>query len=76
MTPDTFEDGAALLAAVCERGLEGVVAKLNSSTYRPGDRGWVKIKNRAYWRRDAELEAMQIRAERRGQTRVSTAGTS
>lgn len=29
-----------------------------------GQRGWVKVKNRAYWRRDAEIEAMQKSAER------------
>jgi len=34
----TFEDGEALLAAVCERGLEGVVAKRERDPYRPGDR--------------------------------------
>src|SRR5215207_3586578 len=43
----TFEDGAALFAAVCERGLEGVVAKRERDTYRPGERRWVKVKNRA-----------------------------
>lgn len=43
----TFEDGEALFAAVCERGLEGVVAKRTAGTYRPGERVWVKTKNRA-----------------------------
>jgi bifunctional non-homologous end joining protein LigD len=43
----TFEDGEALFAAVCERGLEGVVAKRLCDPYRPGDRHWVKTKNRA-----------------------------
>jgi bifunctional non-homologous end joining protein LigD len=40
-------DGAALLAASRERGLEGVVAKRLSSHYRPGTRSreWLKIKN-------------------------------
>jgi len=42
----TFEDGEALLAAVCARGLEGVVAKRVRDPYRPGDRGWIKTKNR------------------------------
>ena len=41
----TFEDGAALFAAVCERGLEGVVAKRERDPYRPGARQWVKTKN-------------------------------
>ena len=43
----TFEDGKALFAAVCARGLEGVVAKRARDPYRPGDRAWVKTKNRA-----------------------------
>jgi len=43
----TFEDGEALFAAVCERGLEGVVAKRLREPYRSGERQWVKIKNRA-----------------------------
>jgi len=43
----TFEDGAALFAAVSERGLEGVVAKRDRDPYRPGERQWVKVKNRA-----------------------------
>jgi bifunctional non-homologous end joining protein LigD len=42
----TFEDGEALVAAVCERGLEGVVAKRLRDPYRPGERQWVKTKNR------------------------------
>ena len=43
----TFEDGPALFRAVCARGLEGVVAKREDDPYRPGDRAWVKTKNRA-----------------------------
>jgi len=31
---------------VCAHELEGVVAKRRASLYRPGERGWVKIKNR------------------------------
>jgi ATP-dependent DNA ligase len=54
-----FDDGHALFAAVCEQGLEGVVAKPLASTYRPGERGWIKVKNRAYWRFGAELERSQ-----------------
>ena len=42
-----FEDGEALFAAVCERGLEGVGAKRLHDPYRPGERQWVKTKNRA-----------------------------
>ena len=54
MTPDTFDDGHALYDAVCERGLEGVVAKWRRASYRPGQRGWIKVKNRADWRRRSE----------------------
>ncbi|MFZ4720715.1 MAG: non-homologous end-joining DNA ligase [Ilumatobacteraceae bacterium] len=41
-------DGAALLAATAERGLEGVMAKRLGSVYRPGKRSpdWRKVKNR------------------------------
>ncbi len=41
-------DGAALVAATAERGLEGVMAKRLGSTYTPGKRTkeWRKIKNR------------------------------
>ncbi len=40
-------DGAALLAAARERGLEGVVAKRLDSPYTPGRRSplWLKVKN-------------------------------
>jgi hypothetical protein len=59
-TPQAFDDGEALYAAVCENQLEGIVAKPLRSTYRPGKRGWIKIKNPAYWRRSSEIAAMQF----------------
>jgi bifunctional non-homologous end joining protein LigD len=59
----TFEDGEALFSVVCDRGLEGVVAKRLRQPYRPGERVWVKTKNRAT-RRFAE--------ERAGATRLAT----
>lgn len=52
------DDGHALYEAVCDLGLEGVVAKRTASRYGANVRGWVKVKN-PNWRRDAELEAMQ-----------------
>ena len=61
MTPQTFDDGPSLYSAVCDQGLEGIVAKLLGSSYRPGKRGWVKIKNPTYWRRDAEIASMPHR---------------
>jgi len=51
----TFEDGDALFRVVCDRGLEGVVAKRLRDPYRPGERGWVKTKNRATARFAEEL---------------------
>lgn len=46
--PAIHDDGEALLSAATERGLEGVVAKRPTSTYRPGSRttDWVKVKVR------------------------------
>ena len=69
-TPETFSDGDALYAAVCERGLEGVVAKKLSNRYEPGERGWVKKKNPAYWRREAETEAIRAKVERRARAPI------
>lgn len=45
--PAWFGDGAAVLSAAAEQGLEGVVAKRRDSIYRPGRRSdaWVKVKN-------------------------------
>jgi bifunctional non-homologous end joining protein LigD len=64
-TSETFDDGEALYRAVCERGLEGVVAKRTTSRYRPNERGWLKVKNPNYWRRDLEREAVARSRERR-----------
>jgi len=62
-TPEAFDDGDALWEAVCEHELEGVVAKRRSGRYVPGDRAWIKTKNRAYWRWEMEREgAMNSRA--------------
>jgi bifunctional non-homologous end joining protein LigD len=54
--PDAFEDGNALWDAACEHELEGVIAKRLDEPYRPGERRWVKVKNRAYWRWELERE--------------------
>jgi bifunctional non-homologous end joining protein LigD len=64
-TPEAFDDGEALWTAVCEHELEGVVAKRRSGRYVPGGRGWVKTKNRDYWRYEMECEgARKIKRER------------
>ena len=56
-TPEVFDDGAALFDAICDRELEGIVAKRVDGVYRPGERGWIKIKNRNYWRWEMEHES-------------------
>jgi bifunctional non-homologous end joining protein LigD len=56
-TPEAFDDGEALWAAVCDHELEGVVAKRRSGRYVPGGRGWIKTKNRDYWRYEMERES-------------------
>lgn len=65
VTPEVFGDGPELYAAVCEHGLEGIVAKRLASTYRQGQSGWVKVKNPAYWRHDQEIESLRRSLERR-----------
>ena len=55
-TPQAFDDGEALLDATSAHGLEGIVAKRRSEAYRPGERGWIKVKHRHYWRFGRKLE--------------------
>ena len=50
-------DGEALWESVCERRLEGVVAKKLNESYRAGKRGWVKRKNSGWSRYAAERES-------------------
>jgi bifunctional non-homologous end joining protein LigD len=64
-TPDVFPDGEALFRAVQDQELEGIVAKPLASTYRPGERVWLKVKNRGYWRFGQELELAQSRRRQR-----------
>jgi bifunctional non-homologous end joining protein LigD len=58
-TTSSLADGEALWERICRLGLEGVVAKKRAGHYLPGRRGWIKIKNRAYWRYPLELEAVR-----------------
>ena len=62
---DVFDDGQVLFDAVCEHGLEGIVAKRRNGLYRPAHRGWVKVKNPDYWRREAELASVTRTLQRR-----------
>ena len=64
-TPERFDGGAAPWEAVCQHELEGVVTKKRSGRYVSGERGWVKTKNRDYWRYEMEREgALKARRER------------
>jgi bifunctional non-homologous end joining protein LigD len=58
VTP-VFADGETLFAGVVEQGLEGIVCKRRSQPYRAGKRGWIKVKNRDYWRYPEELESFR-----------------
>src|SRR5262249_6039643 len=40
--------GVDLFRAVCERDLEGIVAKRRDGTYDPATTTWIKVKNRDY----------------------------
>jgi bifunctional non-homologous end joining protein LigD len=42
------ESGTDLFRVICERDMEGIVAKQASGRYTPGAPTWVKVKNRAY----------------------------
>ena len=64
VTP-AYADGEALWERVVDLGLEGVVAKKRSGHYLPGRRGWIKTKNRAYWRYPLEVEAARFAAPAR-----------
>jgi hypothetical protein len=50
---DVLRRGSALEGRRAEE-LEGVVCKPLRSRYRPGERGWLKLKNRAYWKYELE----------------------
>ncbi|HEX7739179.1 MAG TPA: non-homologous end-joining DNA ligase [Marmoricola sp.] len=43
--PPTYDDGASLMAAVAQQGLEGIVSKRRASLYHPGrrSRDWLKF---------------------------------
>lgn len=60
-TTVAVDDGAELWRWACDKGLEGVVAKRVSAWYRPGERRWLKIKNRDYWRYPLEVESLRRR---------------
>jgi hypothetical protein len=52
-------------------GLRVSSRRIIQSLYRPNDRGWVKINNPNYWRRDAEREGMAREARALGRQPIS-----
>jgi bifunctional non-homologous end joining protein LigD len=62
---ETFDDGEALFKVICDRGLEGIVAKRRRDAYRQGERLWVKTKNRATRRFAEELAGVRRNGVRR-----------
>jgi bifunctional non-homologous end joining protein LigD len=61
-TSAAFEDGERLFESVKLAGLEGVVAKKLSRPCKPGERLWIKVKNKDSWRFPLEREgAMRSR---------------
>jgi bifunctional non-homologous end joining protein LigD len=71
-TPPMFEDGPRLFDAVCRQGVEGVVGKRLDERYKPGERGWLKVKNRGYWRYPYEVAALQRSFERSSKASASS----
>jgi bifunctional non-homologous end joining protein LigD len=58
--------GVELFQAVCERDLEGIVAKLAAGVYEPAATTWVKIKNAAYSQAEGRADFFDRKAARAG----------
>jgi bifunctional non-homologous end joining protein LigD len=56
--------GTALFQAVCERDMEGIVAKFARGFYRPDETTWVKIRNPRYSQWDGRRELFEHRRDR------------
>jgi len=61
-TNHVFDDGEALFEGGLPEKIGGVVAKRLCQPYRPGERGWIKMKNKPYWRYPVEVAAARARA--------------
>jgi ATP-dependent DNA ligase len=57
VTP-SFADGDALERVVEAQSLEGLVAKAARQCLQARGRGWLDVKNRAYWKYAIEREAV------------------
>src|SRR5215470_19512015 len=52
------EYGRHFFKEICDRDLEGIVAKRKMSIYKPGGNGWLKIKNKAYSQAEGRHELL------------------
>jgi ATP-dependent DNA ligase len=50
-----FPTGTDLFRVICDRDMEGIVAKQASARYTPEATTWVKIKNREYMQSDERI---------------------
>lgn len=57
ITTPSFSDGEGTLTVVEDQELEGLVAKPLCGVYRPGEGGWLKVKNKTYWKYAVGREA-------------------
>ena len=64
------ERGIEFFRMVCEKDLEGIVAKRKDSTYSPGSRTWIKIKNPHYTQTEGRRELFDEMRQRRDPTAV------
>jgi len=55
------EYGRHFFKEICERDLEGIVAKRKMSIYKPGGNGCLKIKNKAYTQAEGRHELLTKR---------------
>jgi bifunctional non-homologous end joining protein LigD len=55
------EYGRHFFKEICERDLEGIVAKRKMSIYKPGGNGWLKIKNKSYTQAEGRHELLTKR---------------
>jgi hypothetical protein len=71
--------GVDLFQAVCQRDLEGIVAKAAQGLYQPEKTTWVKIKNSNYSQAAGRRDFLDVRrkpASRFGKTPLSLARMS
>jgi ATP-dependent DNA ligase len=59
-----FTSGTALFREVCERDMEGIVAKLARAPYDPAEPSWVKIKNLDYSQMQGRWDSFEQRVMR------------